>query len=186
MKRGGTCVAAFASVYCPIFFPAPFHYSRYFLHMCMGVCACVSQQLTSFLFALLALSHSCDVLKQGEASILLLAGEPGGGNERYSPHFIHQQPHTLTQQPTMSSVLLCVCLFMASECYGYASVDILCLLRITLHGCINCLRSVVISALQWSRVLSEYQGGILQMGTGKSLTCVALRLVQCSSSSPGR
>lgn len=150
MKRGGTCVAAFASVYYPIFFPAPCTIRAIFC-LCMGVCACVSQQLTSFLFALLALSHSCDVPKQGEASILLLAGEPGGGNERYSPHFIHQQPHTLTQQPTMSSVFLCVCLFMASEClhvYGYASVDTLCLLRITLHGCINCLRSVVISALQ--------------------------------------
>lgn len=48
---------------------------------------------------------------EGEAYILLLAAQEnqgGGGNERYSPHFIHQQSHTLTQQPSMTNVRLCL------------------------------------------------------------------------------
>lgn len=86
----------------------------------------VSQQLTSIPFALLALSHSRDVpeLPRGGGGTHTPVGgrgEPRGGNERYSPHFIHQQPHTLTQQPTMAracvcvspGVLACVCLCTA-------------------------------------------------------------------------
>lgn len=53
-------------------------------------------------------------------------GEPGGGNERYSPHFIHQQLHTLTQQPTMASGCVCMCVCA----YG---IWVLTCLRIGLH-----------------------------------------------------
>lgn len=64
-------------------------------------------------------------------------GDPGGGNERYSPHFIHQQPYTLTQQLTNGS--LCPCVYVYGKqmtICAWKSIDG-CLQRITLNQCIN-------------------------------------------------
>ena len=120
--------------------------------MCVNLC--VTQRLTSFLFALFALSHSSDVLKQpsGEANTPVGSwGEPGR-IWKVLPSF-HTPATSHTDSASNRGVCACVFLWAfvcsckwrvrAYMCMN-ALVHILCLLRITLHGCTNCLRSAVI------------------------------------------
>lgn len=87
---------------------------------------------------------------EGEAYILLLAVEDNQGEEMKGTPLISYTSnltHWLSNQPWQMCVSVCVpmpwnCLHL----YIYASGYILHLLRITLHCCINCLRSVVIFA----------------------------------------
>ncbi len=167
----------------------------------MCVCVCVSEQLISFLFALLALSHSRDVLKQPRgrwAYILLMAVEENRGRKwKVLPSF-HTPATSHTDSATdhgkWESVRLCAygnwvptcgCLCIGLHTYVF------CLLRITLHGYTNCLRSAVIfaqSAVEQCvlRVSEKHYSAAYRKGFDLSGPSHTRRLVQYNSSLPGR
>lgn len=78
------------------------------------------------------------------------SGKPGGGNERYSPNFIHQQPHT----ESATNHGACVRLRACAHGTQVLTVVYICIseTQTIVPSCTNCLRSVVIfeqSAAQW-------------------------------------
>lgn len=197
-------VAAFASV-SPLLsdffsFTMPSFLGFFELHpkcVYIWVYVCVSQRLTSFLFALLVLSHSGDVLKQPRGRHTYSCWQlrrTRGRKWMVLPSF-HTPATSHTDSAVNHGKCMCVCLRVRAygklSVYVYALFYILHLLRITLHGCTNCLRSVVIfaqSAVEQCvlRVSGRHYSAWYGKGSDLSGPSHTQRLVQCSSSLPGR
>lgn len=114
------------------------------------------------------------------------SGKAGGGNEWYSPNFIHQQPHTdsATNHGECVCVSLCVRYWHASA-YSYIYRNMITNIYAKLYKLFEISGHICTSA---ARVCSWCQGDIPRPVTGKIWDLHGLsytqQLVQCDSPVP--